>query len=431
MLRYTAAALVVSLFVVSSWAATCSIVDNRDYDSNGNVLTLYSVPSPEACCDACAALTSECAAFSWVKVPNIENSNYCYLKNKRSAAVSSTGTKGGASSYTPPAVTTTCSGTEDNVDYSNGFLSQIANVASASACCQLCGSYTGCNYYTWVKSGAKTCYLKASKSNTIANTGVTSGSVLGTQATLRSGKRGLGWFDSRACTDLKLFSNVAWIYNWATQPEPLLQQCLRDTGIEYIPTIWGKNFDVNSIYASSKYLLTFNEPNFKSQSNISPKDAASYWPTIQAKADQLGMKIGSPSAAACGPASDCYNGELSPIGWFDQFFGNCTNCRVDFITTHIYTCSAAGVRNFLNGLKKYNKPIWLTEVACPAAGQPNSVEENFLTELRGYLDADSVFERYAWFGTRIKPSDGWLGPQVSLLNISYPALNNLGKIYNK
>jgi len=47
-----------------------------------------------------------------------------------------------------------------------------------------------------------------------------------------------------------------------------------------------------------------------------------------------------------------------------------------------------------------------------------------------YLDADPQIEKYAWFGTRLDPADGWLGPQVDLLDGSACALSDLGKMYN-
>jgi len=227
---------------------------------------------------------------------------------------------------------------------------------------------------------------------------------------------------------------ISWFYSWATSPDLAFVKCAHELGMEFVPMQWGGggldqlNF---TIWGGGTALLGFNEPNFKSQSNVSPGDAVKMWPTIEAIAKERNLRIGSPAAAACGPDPDteCYAKSWSPVPWFDDFFKQCTNCKVDFLTTHIYSCNMTEITDFINSLKKYNKPIWLTEFACPAAGQPDSFELTFMKQILNYLDNEPIIERYAWFGTRIDPDDGWLGPQVDLLDNSKCALTDLGKLY--
>ncbi len=73
----------------------------------------------------------------------------------------------------------------------------------------------------------------------------------------------------------------------------------------------------------------------REQSNLTPEAAAQLWPRLEEAAEKLGTRLGSPSAAVCG--ANCI--ERNPFDWWDQFFGNCSDCRVDFIATHFYTCS--------------------------------------------------------------------------------------------
>jgi hypothetical protein len=191
--------------------------------------------------------------------------------------------------------------------------------------------------------------------------------------------------------------------------------------------------DLNqTIYGASKHLLPFNEPNFFAQSNLAPAAAAKLWPTIEAVANERGMLIGSPAASACGPdlQADCYAASWNPEPWFDQFFGNCTGCKIDFLATHIYTCNITQLTEYLDGLKKYNKPIWLTEFACPAAGQPIEFEISFMKQVLELLDNDPAIAKYAWFGTRLDTNDNWLGPQVDLLAQTSASLTELGMLYN-
>jgi len=342
----------------------------------------------------------------------------------------------------PPPPPPKCASQEDNTDYNNGWLTLLENVPSAATCCDQCGHYPGCAAWSWIKNtgaGAwyQRCFFKGAATNKTANTGTVAGTpVAVAPPPLRSGKRGLAWFNSKSCSDLKLMKSVSWFYNWAPTPDQDLFECFQSLGMEYIPMQWGGGgiADLNqTIWAGSKHLFGFNEPNFHSQSNVLPAQAATLWKQMEAIANRLNLKLGSPSAAACGPnaATDCYAGSWDPTPWFTDFFGNCTGCKVDFLTTHIYTCDINQFTTFLNNLKKFNKPIWLTEFACPAAKQPIDVEITFMKAALNYLENDPQIERYSWFGTRLDPTDGWLGPQVDLLDDSKCALTQLGELYNQ
>ena len=67
------------------------------------------------------------------------------------------------------------------------------------------------------------------------------------------------------------------------------------SGIEWVPMQWGAiSADQAATIASripegSKYLLGFNEPNFKSQSNLTPAQAAAMWPHVEDIAREKGL----------------------------------------------------------------------------------------------------------------------------------------------
>jgi hypothetical protein len=235
---------------------------------------------------------------------------------------------------------------------------------------------------------------------------------------------------------LKLFTKVSWIYNWAPLPDAYSAKCALELGIEFIPMAWNAAVIGDlplTIWTAGTHIFAFNEPNFHSQSNMTPLQAAQAWPQFQKIAQEHKLKLGSPSASACGPNADtdCYAKTWSPLPWFDDFFANCTNCQVDYITTHIYSCNLTEFTAYLDGIiKKYNKPVWLTEFACPAAGQPIDVELAFMKGALTYLESNPMIERYSWFGTRIAPNDGWLGPQVNVFSQSTATLSEVGKLYN-
>jgi len=424
--------------VVAVSSQTCTIQDNTDYNAPGYLVMLYNVSSGDACCQACAGF-AECTYWSYEKLASSgEWYKRCFIKNSGGDKVANNAIQAG--NARPQPSPPTCGAIETGTDYDNGWLSLIEDVPDAATCCDACSYYTGCKYWSWTNNATAgawnhRCYLKPTNSGKKSASGQTSGSsATRTKAAKRTGKRGLAWFNSRACSDLKLMTGVSWIYNWAPLPDVLMLPCLYELGINFLPMQWGggglQDLELE-IYADSPYLLTFNEPNFKSQSNVSPKDAIAAWPQITAIAKKRNMKIGSPAAAACGPnpAVECYGGTWSPIPWFDDFFKGCANCQVDFLTTHIYTCNMTELTAFLEGLKKYNLPIWLTEFACPASGKPADFEMTFMKQALSYLDAQPWIEKYAWFGTRLDPTDGWLGPQVDLLAYDKCALTDLGKFY--
>lgn len=418
---------------------TCSLEDNTDYD-NGFLLFLYQIPTAQDCCAACATF-EECTTYSYIKAQSAgEYYQRCYIKSSTTGKKINNATTAGNINRPPPPAPQ-CGGQEDDTDFNNGWLSLLQHVPSAAVCCDECGNYPGCVAWSWIKDPTagdwyQRCFFHGSTANKVANKGTVAGTPISrTPAPPRSGKRGLAWFNSKSCSDLKLMSKVSFIYNWGTGPDEELMNCFESLGIEYIPMQWGGGgIDTlnQTIFAGSKHFFGFNEPNFKSQSNVLPAEAAKLWKTIEQIGDQKGLKLGSPSAAACGPnpETECYAGSWDPTQWFVDFFGNCSGCRVDFLTTHIYTCDINQFTTFLNNLKRFNKPIWLTEFACPAAHQPIDFEINFLKQALAYLDNEPMIERYAWFGTRLDPNDGWLGPQVDLLDSSKCALTQVGQLYN-
>lgn len=84
------------------------------------------------------------------------------------------------------------------------------------------------------------------------------------------------------CSDSKILNlSKTWFYNWNSHPDPL-GICPHGRDGEYVPMIWGKtsfdkipsNFVDVWTQAGVRYLLGFNEPDGKHQSNIEPSKAA-------------------------------------------------------------------------------------------------------------------------------------------------------------
>jgi len=197
------------------------------------------------------------------------------------------------------------------------------------------------------------------------------------------------------------FPALAWRYNWSPK------RTGTDVGIEFTPMVWG-SADVNAtLPAGSKYLLTFNEPNFHAQSNLTAAQAASYWPMLEAKASALGIPLVSPGMNFCGPAADC-NG-TSPYQYLKDFFAACQGCKVDYVAVHWYNCDLPSLKDYLEpggnleGFEQFGKPIWLTEFSC---GPTSSVaqQEAYMRAAIPYLNENPNVFRYSWFSADPIPS---------------------------
>lgn len=233
-----------------------------------------------------------------------------------------------------------------------------------------------------------------------------------TQAQTRSFKRGVG-YNTLLTGDVQALSpGISWAYNWGHTGTGN-DAAFKTYGVDFVPMAWnGVNESVlRSLLTSHpeiKYILGFNEPNFKAQANLTPTQAAAKWPVLESFANEFGLKIVGPALnySPDAPYQD-------PIKWYDEFFEACPNCKVDYIAVHFYMSSASAIKSNVEKFKKYGKPIWLTEFC---AWDPNTTalsQEKFLFETLDYLETDPDVYRYAWFKER-----GWNGghPFMQLLD---------------
>jgi hypothetical protein len=187
---------------------------------------------------------------------------------------------------------------------------------------------------------------------------------------------------------------ISWWYNWA------IQGTGAGAGIEFVPMVWGSSTVNSALPAGAKYLLSFNEPNFHAQSNLTPQAAASNWPTLQAKARAAGIPLVAPGMNFCGPASAC-NG-TDPYQYLKDFFAACTDCEVDYVAVHWYNCDLPSLKDYLEpggslaGFEQFGKPIWLTEFSCDTSASAAN-QESYMLAAVPYLEANPKVYRYSWF----------------------------------
>jgi len=253
-------------------------------------------------------------------------------------------------------------------------------------------------------------------------------------ATVSGKYRGVATNAWTGCEDLNLLSNMAWYYSWTVKPIPTIQSCdLGGRYLEFVPMVH-KAADVPNIVANlpagTNYLMGFNEPNFSSEANLSPAEAATLWLQVEKQLSDAGLlgkiKLGAPSAS---PGGDL----MSPQQWLTWFHGNCSTCHFDFQCFHIYDCNvpyydAGGLNYWLSVASSFGLPVWLTEFDCPSP--PNTTMEiKWMTAALQSLDNNPNVSRYAWFTAR--SSGGYVGSIPSLLtDTTPPALTPVGQFYN-
>lgn len=251
------------------------------------------------------------------------------------------------------------------------------------------------------------------RTSTGGQTGTGTGGTGAGGSTTGACKRGIA---SNTAPSAGLQPGVRWWYNWSNQGSP------GSSGLEFVPMMWGSSSLNSAIPSASKFLLTFNEPNFHAQSNLTAAQAAGYWPQIQTKA--AGLPIVGPGMNFCGPDSAC-NG-TSPYQYLKDFFAACTDCQVDYVAVHWYNCDLPSLKDYLEpggsleGFEQFGKPIWLTEFSCDNSAS-EADQEKYMRAAVPYLEGNPHVFRYSWFSASNIPN-------AQLLN-SDGTVTALGQVY--
>ena len=258
------------------------------------------------------------------------------------------------------------------------------------------------------------------------------------QAQSKSLKRGLAYGYHSAADMQALAPGLSWWYNWSATPDAGAVSVYSGLGIDYVPMQWNSQLNGTTVTAAALaaripggtgFLLGFNEPNFRLQANLTPRQAAALWPVLEAVAQQKSLRLVSPAVNYCG---DCVSDNgvtyYSPVQYLDDFFAACPGCQVDYIAVHTYVCQEKYLREKIAELKKYNKPIWLTEFACgdmtPSSAITLAVQQKYLLDAVNYLEKEPAIYRYAWFSGRNTEI-----PNINLLAPTSGQLTALGQEY--
>ena len=220
-----------------------------------------------------------------------------------------------------------------------------------------------------------------------------------------------------------------WYYTWGLEPSSSV------AGVEFVPMFWGAssvteaNCDkVNKLYEEGKafYVLGFNEPDLKEESNMSVSDALGKWAFL---CEHLDSRIKLVSPAPSYPTRT----------WLDEFMAGVKErgLRCDYVAVHMY--AGIGTQNYQSVIRevynKYGKKVWITEFAprddnAKNNGYNSYTETRVLSQMQTLLPAyeqmSEVF-RYSWFGCA---SDTMTGLITSRFFNSEGAITSLGEYYS-
>ncbi|PWB27143.1 cellulase family glycosylhydrolase [Flavobacterium sp. HTF] len=252
-----------------------------------------------------------------------------------------------------------------------------------------------------------------------------------TAISAQSPKRGIAYGYHSKADLLALKPGVSWWYNWFSEPDTDVRADYESLGVEFVPMVWGKISDadvqgfINKIKPGTKYLLAFNEPNFNDGAKLTPQEAVNAWGNVEKIAAAKNLEIVSASPAYNGPQN--YGGYSSPIVWHDEFFALCPNCKVDYIAFHTYDNTAGSVVGVTGLLKKYNRPVWVTEFANRVI-QTSDQKIAFMKDILTSFENDPDIYRYSWFTGRV-PADWTDMLEGQLLSATSGVLKPIGTEY--
>lgn len=283
----------------------------------------------------------------------------------------------------------------------------------------------------------------------------------GAGSALASDERGVGTkrgLVGGLCNHTELFEPHArnWQYNYlpslssrdaAWKIDPACREIAAEKSFEFVPMVSslsqlpGAGSKLELI--NSRHLLGMNEPS--DAKNESAALAASQWRQYEALAATASppLLLGTPAPGGLNLA----RGQR----WLEDFFSNCTACRVDFVAVHWYECdgsteasaekSAESMMSFLAAVwASFSKPIWLTEFNCgdgdpadnPLANQTKENHLRFMKAALPKLEAAEHVTRYSWFQMwqRNTPEHPGHNPGCSLTNTDGSTLSELGHYYS-
>ncbi len=190
---------------------------------------------------------------------------------------------------------------------------------------------------------------------------------------------------------------TSWYYDWGVQPSTKGVPA-DDTGIRFIPMIWGLGDKTNQALADLRQqrpavLFGFNEPDHHDQSNLTVEQALDAWPRFQGVARDL-------VAPSCAQPHQ---------QWMQRFVAGAEQRRLHFDSVGFHHYGSADPHDLIGLLTHvhhlYGRPIWVTEFGCvdwSAHGErKNRYTERdavrFIETVCPFMEQTPWIRGYAWY----------------------------------
>ena len=252
---------------------------------------------------------------------------------------------------------------------------------------------------------------------------------------------------------------ITWTYNWYVAPEPdFLQDGKHD--IMFVPMCWNHDFDTSKLrnylenHPEAQYLMGFNEPNFSSQANMTPAQAAAVWDQLEFLAQEFNLKLISPALNFTGERVGGHVWGIDEwLGAFIEEYRGLHEGRdplMDYIALHCYMNWAGALDWYVNtylyaddkdvALKNYfqrngKKQIMLTEW-CAWEGDKDGFVTTVDSQIDQMVQKVQIMEQspnvagYAWFmGLGGNPNNNYPYYHVFQNSANGIELTELGLVY--
>ncbi len=128
------------------------------------------------------------------------------------------------------------------------------------------------------------------------------------EAFVQSEKRGVAANSLSDADFYALSLGVSWWYNWSPTPGSTPPA---GVDMDFVPMVWSNSqwsLDRLSSYLAAgntpRQILAINEPNLRSQSNMTPEQSAAFYQQVKSIADQYGIPVSGPQMAAGSAPAD-------------------------------------------------------------------------------------------------------------------------------
>ena len=237
-----------------------------------------------------------------------------------------------------------------------------------------------------------------------------------------------------------LSPGVSWFYNWGNTPNRQVADVVGPgTDMEFVPMIWSASFNEQALrtylteHPGVKYLLGYNEPNFRSQANMTPDSAARLWPIVEQIAREFNLKLVAPALNYSGET--LADGRVyQPEQWMDAFLAAYPEAHFDYLALHCYMNDHKPQLDYVeNFAKKYGKQVWLTEFCAWEGTVDSTYQKRQMVRKIQDLELSPYVYRYAWFkarGSATAPYYRLIIPPNVRTGLPEPGtLSDAGKIY--